>query len=386
MRTGQKGVSEHMMKILEAFGEPISYGGQESFVLNMLSEMDREHMQIDLLTPYYCDSNYAHGITDELGIGLYELGCSFAPGSLRSGERGRLRQFLCSHSYDVIHIHSGSNLMLALYAEEAYRAGIRRIIVHSHCTGIKGWKHSISKFLTSFSLRRYPTDYLACSMAAGYWKYPKSICRRRLRIICDGIDPLRFAFNEEKRISARTGLGVDEDCILIACVGRLTYQKNQVFLLELLQKIKAMSEDSVRYMLLFTGDGEDREMLKEKANTMQLTDAVIFTGAVDDTSDYYMAADLLAVPSRYEGFGIAALEGQAAGLQVIASDNLPAETDVTGSVKYISLWDRKSWIKSIMTKHERIPQQAERIADSEYNIKCAAKAVRSIYISEQWTD
>ena len=118
-----------MMKILEAFGEPISYGGQESFVLNMLSEMDRDQMQIDLLTPYYCDSNYAHTVADELGIGLHALGCSFAPGSLRSGERGRLRQFLCSHSYDVIHIHSGSNLMLALYAEEAHRAGIKKILL-----------------------------------------------------------------------------------------------------------------------------------------------------------------------------------------------------------------------------------------------------------------
>lgn len=371
-----------MMKILEAFGEPISYGGQESFVLNMLSNMDRCHMQIDLLTPYYCDSLYARSIIAELGIGMYELGCSFVPGSLRFDEKEKLRQFLSNHYYDVIHIHSGSNLMLALYAEEAHRAGIKRIIVHSHCTGIKGWKHSLSKFITSISLRRYPTDYLACSLDAGYWKYPKSICKRRLKIICNGIDPLKFAFSVEKRKSARDRLGVDQDCILIACVGRLSHQKNQLFLLELLQEIKKISSNSIRYKLLLIGDGEDRNMLTLTVKTMQLTEDVFFTGAVDDLSDYYMAADLLAIPSLYEGFPIVILEGQASGLQVIASENLPLDTNVTGSVKYISLRDRKSWINSIMTKHIRIPQQAEMIADSDYNIKRAAAIIRSTYLGE----
>ena len=40
------------MRILEAFGEPISYGGQEAFVMNALPHIDSSDMTIDLLSPF----------------------------------------------------------------------------------------------------------------------------------------------------------------------------------------------------------------------------------------------------------------------------------------------------------------------------------------------
>ena len=46
------------MKVLEVFGEPISSGGQETFVLNLLKSIDRKDLEIDLLTPYYCDNGF----------------------------------------------------------------------------------------------------------------------------------------------------------------------------------------------------------------------------------------------------------------------------------------------------------------------------------------
>ena len=44
------------MRILEAFGEPISYGGQETFVMNVLEAMGPSDFEADLLSPYYCDN------------------------------------------------------------------------------------------------------------------------------------------------------------------------------------------------------------------------------------------------------------------------------------------------------------------------------------------
>ena len=38
-------------KVLEAFGEPISYGGQEAFIMNVLEHLDRSGLEIDFLTP-----------------------------------------------------------------------------------------------------------------------------------------------------------------------------------------------------------------------------------------------------------------------------------------------------------------------------------------------
>ena len=42
------------MKVLEVFGEPIASGGQESFVFNVLQNINRMDLQIDFFRPYYC--------------------------------------------------------------------------------------------------------------------------------------------------------------------------------------------------------------------------------------------------------------------------------------------------------------------------------------------
>ena len=90
------------MRILEAFGEPISYGGQESFVMNVLESMDPENIEADLLSPYYCDNK---GIINRIrarGGEVYTLGCSFRPGRSRNNTVASVRDFLKKHSYDVI--------------------------------------------------------------------------------------------------------------------------------------------------------------------------------------------------------------------------------------------------------------------------------------------
>ena len=45
-----------MRRVLEIFGEPISHGGQESYVINILRQIDTKQVMIDFYTPYYCDN------------------------------------------------------------------------------------------------------------------------------------------------------------------------------------------------------------------------------------------------------------------------------------------------------------------------------------------
>ena len=44
------------MKILEVFAEPLSYGGQEAFILNMYTNFKKEDDGYIFFTPYYCDN------------------------------------------------------------------------------------------------------------------------------------------------------------------------------------------------------------------------------------------------------------------------------------------------------------------------------------------
>ena len=370
------------MRILEAFGEPISYGGQEAFVMNALPHIDSSDMTIDLLSPYYCDNNSTVQKVRERGGEVYALNCRFAPGNIRSSEAGPVRKFLRTHHYDVIHIHSGSNSMLSMYARLAHKAGIPRIIVHSHCTGKHGWKHFASKTITSFSLRRYPDEYCACSQEAGEWRFPADICRDRLIVINNGIDISRFRYDENVRSKVRKDLGLSDGTVLIGSVGRLTYQKNQEFLIDMLKRIKADRGINGDYRLILVGDGEDRGYLEEKSAEAGLGKDVIFTGAVDDVTPYLQAMDVAAMPSRYEGLAIAVIEAQAAGLEIVASDAIPEAAALTENVTFIPVNDEEGWAEALKRKHYRHPEQADQVADNGYSTVRTAEVLTGLYRKE----
>ncbi|MBE6041281.1 MAG: glycosyltransferase family 1 protein [Clostridiales bacterium] len=375
------------MRILEAFGEPISYGGQEAFVLNVLRKMDMTGIEADFLTPYYCDNPAAEDFAKEHSGTVYSLGCDFRPGSLRSGERKHIERFLKTHRYDIIHIHSGSNSMLAMYARLAHRAGIPGIIVHSHCTGRRGWKHTLSKAATAFSLSAYPTDYCACSEDAGKWRFPARICRDRLIVIKNGIEVDRFRYDASMREAVRGKLGIGDEDVLIGNVGRLTGQKNQSALIDILAEIRSREKNGTigkdrrgEYRLILIGDGEDREMLEKKAEILKVGDSVLFTGAVDNVADYLQAIDVAAMPSRYEGLAIAAIEAQAAGLEVYASHAIPELAAVTPHLKFLPADDVNAWAEALASPHRRHPEGADLAEKNGFGSGEAAATVRRIYM------
>ncbi len=380
-RLPASGEQRSEIRVLEAFGEPISFGGQEAFVMNVLEHMDRTGMKIDLLSPYFCDNDRTVSVIHGYGGEVYALNCPFKPGSLRRQAVLPLSRFFKEHQYDVVHIHSGSNIMLAMLAVCAARGGSRRVIVHSHSTGISGWKHSASKIATAPMLRRYPTEYCACSEEAGQWRFPADICRKKLRVVYNGIEAENFRYDEALREEMRRSLGIDDQTVVIGNVGRLVYQKNQVFLLEIMREILTGKQDR-RYQLLLVGSGTDMLMLKERAAELGIEDDIIFTGARNNVADYYQAIDVLAVPSHYEGLGMVVIEGQAAGLDVLVSDRVPRIAAVTDAVEYIPLEERETWADRITAGHSRHPENVLAIMNSPYSADYTARVVRAMYTGE----
>jgi len=86
--------------------------------------------------------------------------------------------------------------------------------------------------------------------------------------------------------------------------------------------LRALSELDPAYTLTICGDGDEREALEALAQRLGVDDRVTFEGWVDhdDIAEYARRASIQLVPSRYEPFGIVALEAIAAGCPVVASD------------------------------------------------------------------
>jgi glycosyltransferase involved in cell wall biosynthesis len=71
--------------------------------------------------------------------------------------------------------------------------------------------------------------------------------------------------------------------------------------------------------LIIVGEGSERERLVQLVQSLNIADRVFFEGE-QDPAPYFALADLVVVPSRYEGYGLVILEALAAGKPVLSTD------------------------------------------------------------------
>ena len=100
---------------------------------------------------------------------------------------------------------------------------------------------------------------------------------------------------------------------LLVCVGRLCEQKGQDMLV---RALAALSDLTVRLRLVGTGPSEPS--LRALCDELGVGDRVEFVGSVDPRPHYW-AADLIVLPSRWEGQSLVLLEAMACGATIIAS-------------------------------------------------------------------
>lgn len=367
------------MRVLEAFGEPVIRGGQEAFVFGVIEHMNMEGLTIDCLTPYQWEEDGYRELVRRRGGAAYALELPFSPGSSRRNVARPVREFLSGHRYDVIHIHSGSISILTIMAAEADRAGIPKIIVHSHATGeIDSFKHRLLRFLASLSMRRHVDVYCACSMTAAEWKFEPMYARKAI-IIRNGIDVRRYMFRPDMRTVVRNKLGLNHQFV-IGNVGRFGREKNHEFLIEIFEAIVKQHPGSV---LLLVGDGEEWEKIQSMVISRRLSEKVYFTGSVGNVEDYIQAMDVFVLPSLYEGLGIVAIEAQAAGLPVIASTKVPADIGLSEAVVFLPLEDGvERWANAIVRMSGMTDREdgSEQVRQAGYDVHAAAEQVRRMYI------
>lgn len=368
------------MNILEITGEPLAYGGQERFLINLLESMDYTNLRIDVLTPYSCENASFRELVQSKGGSVYELNLPFRPGKSRRLLLKPITSFLKSRRYNVVHIHSGSTSVLAYIALAAKRTGAKKIIVHSHCAGEATLKRRILRSILGVSLTGCATHFLACSREAGELKFPGRVVKEQLLVVKNGIPVRDFAFDQKKRAKIRTELSVDNGSFVMGHVGRFSLQKNHAFLIELFDKVHREIPDST---LLLVGDGELMDEIKETVRRRGLDRAVIFTGNVDNVHDYYQAMDVFLLPSVYEGFPFVTVEAQAVGIPCVFSTGVPEETAIADNVVRLSLDDPDAWLDTVLSLRGSTPQDnASKLIAAGYDIQETADMIRKIYTGE----
>lgn len=142
----------------------------------------------------------------------------------------------------------------------------------------------------------------------------------RVAVIPCGVDTVLFRPLE--REPARRQLGLPSGKILLF-VGRLEPIKGIDLLLQAMARLPSLPGLPAELLpkLLVVGSEEGSECWRARARELKVAPSVLFLGAQPHVRMplYYAACDAVVIPSRYESFGIVALEAAACGRPVIAT-------------------------------------------------------------------
>ncbi|MEV6314907.1 glycosyltransferase family 4 protein [Streptomyces sp. NPDC051776] len=288
-------------------------------VARVVTDLVRSHTRAGLHSLVACPPG---GVLGEgaaaAGAGVLHWHARRAPGPHVPLETLRLSRLIRQTSPDVVHAHSAK---AGLATRLAVRGRIPTVF-QPHAwsfEAVGGTASELALYWERFAAR-WATRLLCVSEDE----------RRRGRdagvegpwaVVRNGVDTERFRpVDRPARDRARAGLaalrGLPPQTPLVVCVGRLCRQKGQDVLLGAWPGVLGEVPGAV---LALVGDGPAREDLRPGAPPQ-----VLFAGPTADPAAWYAAADLVVLPSRWEGMALAPLEAMACGRPVVM-------TEVTGA-------------------------------------------------------
>jgi glycosyltransferase involved in cell wall biosynthesis len=218
-----------------------------------------------------------------------------------------------SREADVIYAHY--LFPTAAAAAVAARAGGIPWVVTAHGQDVRNLDRPVVRRATSAALRGASgviavSRHLADALRGSGLELPP------VHVVNMGVDLSRFV--PQDRGAARARLRLAADGPLILAVGGLTERKNPLGLLQAFARLRARRPDA---RLAFVGDGPLAAAVDAGTRRLGLGPAVIRTGALAHAAvgDWVAACDVLAIVSRVEPLGVAALEALAGGRPVVAT-------------------------------------------------------------------
>lgn len=231
----------------------------------------------------------------------------------------------------VAHIHPVEDIKAKRFGRTFFRLLARQIILQRSDFVVAPSKMSLESFVGS------------------HWEH-----RASLRVLYNGIDIKRFSRNEnenEKKVKER--LGIPNNAAIVLNVARYAEHKRHGFLVEVAKEILKFRHD-VYFVLI--GDGALYYQVVKEVRKQGVEHYFRFIRGAQSIDEYYLEADLFALPSSNEGFGIVIIEAAAAGLPTIAM-RIPGVEEAAQGCQCVDLLPRKSssveWAKMIIRRLEQ---------------------------------
>lgn len=278
-----------------------------------------------------------------------------------------LQEIMKNEKYDAIHCNNEFYAAFCLKAAE--RAGVPIRVCHTHIINPQ-----MSKLQNSYNqicrkmINKYATCKIGCSEKACEVLYG---IEKHSIVVNNPYDSHKFIFYPKR---------VSESPILMQ-IGSYSKNKNQLFSLDIVAELKNRYPNILLYMMGF-GKGEYVSEIHARIQSLDLQDNVFLYSGDSNAAVLLRDVDCLLFPSKNEGFGIVAIEAQAVGVRVFASDTIPKAIDC-GGVVFLSLNEgAKKWAEKIIEDYEFTHGEHKSYDCTAFSLEKVMEVYQKVYEGE----
>jgi len=367
--------SNHKIKICHVVNR-LEIGGMENGVINISNKLDRTKFQ-----PLICCLKGLGPMSHRLKKDVRLINMRFKEGTGLFSFMKMMALFK-SEKPDIVHTHGwGCGSFCSIVG--ARLAGVPIVIngEHGHFF-LKPHQVFLQRILARLCHQTLAVSESLKSEAEQYLH----VNQNRIMVIVNGVDEKKFHGTYDVRLLQRkllADISKDKDQhFIIGCVGSLKPAKNQDMLLRALKEIA-----DKKYIVVFIGNGPDRQKLEHNAAQYGISDQVLFLGERHELHELFCVMQVLVIASLKEGLSNVTLEAMASGLPVI-STSVAGMTDVVrhGETGYlIALNDVTALKEKIMLLSHNpklvktLGTQGRQLISNEYSLKKMIAAYEKLY-------
>ena len=374
------------MKKLCILNNDLARGGTDTFVVNLVKNINREEFDITVIL------SVDEGTKTLRENELIEAGIRVKKTATITGRglKGRyqhlkklytiLKKEKCDIFQTNIDLFNGVNLLVA------WMAGVPVRVCHSHNSEQgrelregRTWKIRVYQRVMRWLCWKFSTKRCGCSELAmdflftNHWRNDLNS-----RVVHNGIDLNEYTIDFDKN-EKKKSLGV-KNKFNIVTVGRMAFQKNPMFIVEIINELYKIRDDCD---FIWVGSGDMEKEVKKKIDEYKIQEKMHLLGLRTDVSEILRISDLFLLPSWFEGLAIVLIEAQAAKLPCVISDTISEESDCGGCL-YTSLQKPASyWAKLISDiLDKKIDLSVNEQLLQRYGINNMVKEMEEVFLND----
>ncbi len=338
------------MKILVLHGH-LSMGGEERVLLSVLRNLIELNYDVDLLITWNHKENnlFENEIPKKVNYeflfdsynGKNKLIKEIYRIKAKTTYLKKIEKKIKNEKYDIV-IDYSSNLLK--YDNFDIKIPVFAWIHFSLTFGEKLTFEKIKKYKKQY--KKYSKIFAITRVMKEEFINKVGIDEKKVELVYNPID-LKLIEKKAENVEKKYENYLKQDYFLQ--VSRLTQQKQPEHLVDIYYKLK---QAGIKEKLYFIGDGEKKEIIKQKIKEYNLENDIILLGQIENPYPFFKNAKLFVHTAKYEGLPTVLLESLALGTPVVSYDCPTGPRDILGKNKeygeLISLNDKDMFVEKVL--------------------------------------